>query len=265
MNASALTVLPLTSAAASLELVGGKGRALASLAVAGFPVPAGFLVSTRAYADFVEANALGGSILDIVAGVAPHEALSVARASASIRSLFEAARLPTGIAASITHAYASWVRMNRQSRCVSSATVEDLPDLSSAGQQDTYLRIRGEAALLDAIRRCWASLWTTRAISYRMRMETDQRAVAIGVVVQVMVPADVSGILFTANPSTGDRSELVVNASFGLGEAVVGGHVTPDTYVLDRTSFEPKTTLIGAKEQMIRVSQRPGDDDTACA
>ena len=103
----------------------------------------------------------------------------------------------------------------------SSATAEDLPDSSFAGQQDTYLNVRGSADLLGAIRRCWASLWTARAIGYRARMGIDNDAVAMGVVVQRMVEAEVSGILFTANPTTGARSELVVNASFGLGEAIV--------------------------------------------
>ena len=144
-----------------------------------------------------------------------------------------------------------WARMNRQSPCVHQPRQKTCPDSSFAGQQDTYLNVRGDAALLDAIRRCWASLWTARAIGYRMKMGIDQRSVAMGVVVQLMVPADVSGILFTANPATGDRSELVVNASFGLGEAVVGGVVTPDTYVLDRNSLETKETRIGGKEQMI--------------
>jgi len=111
---------------------------------------------------------------------------------------------------------------------------------------------------LEAIRHCWASLWTARAIGYRTQMGVDQQAVAMGVVVQVMVPADVSGILFTANPSTGDRSELVVNASFGLGEAIVAGHVTPDTYVVDRTSGELKETLIGAKEAMVVAAHDQG-------
>jgi pyruvate,water dikinase len=128
--------------------------------------------------------------------------------------------------------------------------------LSFAGQHDTYLNVRGEAALVEAIRRCWASLWTARAIGYRKQMQIDQRTVAMGVVVQVMVPADVSGILFTANPASGDRSELVINASVGLGEAVVGGQVTPDAYVLDRSSLEPKETVIAAKGQ---CSQRRDD------
>lgn len=251
MNASVLTVLPLTSAVASLELVGGKGRSLATLAAAGLPVPAGFVLSTRAYEAFVETNDVHQTILDIVAAITPHEAASIERASASIQSLFVAARLPAESASFIEHAYAALGEDEPAVAVRSSATAEDLPDLSFAGQQDSFLHVRGQEALLDAIRRCWASLWTARAIGYRTQMGVDHQAVAMAVVVQVMVPADVSGILFTANPSSGDRSEIVVNASYGLGEAIVGGHVTPDTYILDRTSHEPKETRIGAKEQMI--------------
>ena len=232
-------------------MVGGKGRSLAKLAAAGLPVPDGFLLSTSAYKDFVEANELQESILELAADVTPQETASLESASASIQSLFEAASLPSEIAASIAQAYAELGEDEPAVAVRSSATAEDLPDLSFAGQQDTFLNVRGEAAVLEAIRRCWASLWTARAIGYRDQMEIDQRAVAMGVVVQVMVPAEVSGILFTANPASGDRSELVVNASFGLGEAVVGGDVTPDTYVLDRSSLEPKETLIGAKAEMI--------------
>ena len=133
----------------------------------------------------------------------------------------------------------------------SSANAEDLPDMSFAGQQDTYLNIRGEHALIAAVRDCWASLWTPRAMSYRHEMGIEHDAVAMAVVVQLMVPSEVSGILFTANPATGERSEMIVNASFGLGEAVVGGQVTPDTYIVDRNTLGAKETIIGTKEQKI--------------
>ena len=251
MDAPTLTVVPLASAEASLAVFGGKGRSLAKLAASGLPVPDGFLLSTGAYKDFVEANELQESILQIVTEATPGQAASIELASARIQSLFEAARLPGEIAASIAQSYAA-LREDEPAVAVrSSGTAEDLPDLSFAGQQDTYLNVHGEAAVLEAVRRCWASLWTARAISYRNQMDIDQRTVAMGVVVQVMVQADVSGILFTANPSSGDRSELVVNASFGLGEAVVGGHVTPDIYVLDRSSLQPKETVTGTKEVMV--------------
>ena len=135
----------------------------------------------------------------------------------------------------------------------SSANAEDLPGLSFAGQQETYLNVSGPEALLEAVRNCWASLWTPQAISYRNQMDIESDAVAMAVVVQIMVPADVAGILFTAtaNPATGERGEMIVNASFGLGEAVVGGQVTPDTFVVDRSTLPAKETMIGTKEQKI--------------
>ena len=133
----------------------------------------------------------------------------------------------------------------------SSATAEDLPGLSFAGQYDSYLNVRGEWALLAAVRRCWAFVWTARAISYRLRNGVDQHAVAMAVVVQRMVRSEASGVLFTANPTTGDRDELVINTSFGLGEAVVSGDVTPDRYVLSKPSRGVKEFSIGAKESMV--------------
>ena len=140
----------------------------------------------------------------------------------------------------------------------SSANAEDLPDLSFAGQQDTYLNVHGAETLIKAIRDCWASLWTPRAISYRHQMGIEQDIVAMAVVVQIMVPSDISGILFTANPVNGERSEFIINSSFGLGEAVVGGQVTPDTYVVDRKTFTVKERIIGPKAQKIVSSDKQG-------
>jgi len=244
-------ILPLDSANASLERVGGKGRSLARLAGVGLPVPAGFLLATDAYKDFIEAHDLQKAILEIVATVTPEETASAETASASIQAMFHAVELSTTVSESITQAYAALDGNDPPVAVRSSATAEDLPELSFAGQQDTYLNVRGETALLDAVRRCWASLWTARAIGYRARMGIDQDAVAMGVVVQIMVAADVSGILFTANPASGERSEIVVNASYGLGEAIVGGEVTPDTFVLERDGFQTKERTIGSKATMI--------------
>ncbi|HAL42548.1 MAG TPA: hypothetical protein DCP57_08895, partial [Gammaproteobacteria bacterium] len=133
----------------------------------------------------------------------------------------------------------------------SSANAEDLPGLSFAGQQETYLNVRGADEVSDAVKRCWASLWTAQAISYRHQNGIPQDSVAMAVVVQVMVPSQVSGILFTANPTTGERSEMIINASFGLGEAVVSGQVTPDTYIMDKASGEVREQIIGPKQQKI--------------
>lgn len=255
---SSQTVVPLESAGASLASVGGKGCSLAKLAAKGLPVPDGFFVSTTAYQDFVAAHGLQVSILQTLDAATLQDAASLRLVSETIQSLFEAATIPQETSDAVSHAYAALGEDQPPVAVRSSATAEDLPGFSFAGQQETFLNVCGEPALLEAIRRCWASLWTARAIGYRERMGIDQPSVAMGVVVQVMVPADVSGILFTANPSTGDRSELVVNASYGLGEAVVGGQVTPDTFVLDRASFEPKQTLIGAKEEMIVAAGEQG-------
>ena len=258
MSVSAPEVLPLASPDATLSVAGGKGQALARLSAAELPVPAGFLLSTSAYRSFVEAHDLQRQILDRVAEVATDDAASAERASTGIRSLFDGRRLPPATAAAVGEAYAALGSPAPAVAVRSSATAEDLPDQSFAGQQDTYLHVHGEQAVLDAILRCWASLWTARAISYRMRTGIDQGNVSMGVVVQVMVPAEVSGVLFTANPVSGDRTEMVVNASFGLGEAIVGGQVTPDTFLLDHASGAITETRLGAKEEMVVPAEDQG-------
>jgi hypothetical protein len=133
----------------------------------------------------------------------------------------------------------------------SSATAEDLPGLSFAGQQETFLNVTGAEAVVAAVRNCWASLWNPQAIAYRHQNGLDQNTVAMAVVVQIMIPSDVAGILFTANPATGKRDQMIINASFGLGEAVVGGTVTPDTFMVDKTARAVTETVLGPKEQKI--------------
>ncbi|MFI7125184.1 PEP/pyruvate-binding domain-containing protein [Nonomuraea sp. NPDC050153] len=205
-------VLPLDDAAADLATVGGKGASLARLTRAGLPVPAGFHITTDAYRAFVAA------FRDEI----PH--------AQDPRALFAGHDLPAEIAAEIRRAYDA-LGDDVPVAVRSSATAEDLPDMSFAGQQDTYLNIRGDA-LLDAVRRCWASLWNPRAVAYRDQNGVPHDDVALAVVVQELVDADAAGIMFTANPVSGARDETVVNASWGLGEAVVGGQVTPDTIVV---------------------------------
>jgi rifampicin phosphotransferase len=192
-----VNVLDLADARADLATAGGKGASLARLARAGLPVPPGFHVTTRAYRTYVEQHGRDFT-----------------------------REIPPDIARDIRTAYRGGPVAVR-----SSATAEDLPDLSFAGQQDTFLDVSGEAEVLDAVRRCWASLWNERATVYRERHGVDAEAVAMAVVVQEMVPADAAGVLFTE-----DRGRLVINAARGLGEAVVGGQVTPDVLVFDRAS-----------------------------
>ncbi|MFI7634128.1 PEP/pyruvate-binding domain-containing protein [Nonomuraea sp. NPDC049400] len=205
-------VLPLDDAAADLATVGGKGASLARLTRAGLSVPGGFHITTEAYRAFVSA------FRDEI----PH--------AQDARRLFAEHDMPAEIAADIRRAYEA-LGDDVPVAVRSSATAEDLPDMSFAGQQDTYLNVRGDA-LLDAVKRCWASLWNPRAIAYREQNGVPHDDVALAVVVQELVDADAAGIMFTANPVTGARDETVINASWGLGEAVVGGQVTPDTIVV---------------------------------
>ncbi|MDP8929648.1 MAG: PEP-utilizing enzyme [Actinomycetota bacterium] len=205
-----------------LDLAGGKGANLGELVRAGLPIPAGFVVTTPAYELFVAHNRLGETIAwGLYEG-----------GGAAIRAAFEAAPIPPQIEQEVLAAYQ---QLGREPLAVrSSATAEDLPEAAFAGQQDTFLNIVGVDALLDAVRRCWASLWTDRAIAYRARLGLDRATVKLAVVVQRLVAAEAAGVLFTANPVTGARDEVVIDANPGLGEAVVAGLVTPDHFVLKR-------------------------------
>jgi pyruvate,water dikinase len=205
-----------------LAVAGGKGANLGELVRGGFPVPPGFVVSTVAYDRFVADNGLRDVITrELARGEGSGEA---------IRDAFERGRIPPDLERSIIEAYREHGGGPVAVR--SSATAEDLPEAAFAGQQDTFLNVVGEEALLDAVRRCWASLWSDRAIAYRERQEVDQSSVKLAVVVQQMVMAESAGVMFTANPVTGTRDEIVIDASPGLGEAVVAGLVTPDHFVL---------------------------------
>ena len=246
--------------AADLDTVGGKGQSLASMTAAGFPVPAGFTVTTTAYRQFVSDNDLQQAIIDGAKPELVGTAVSFDSASQQIQALFAEAELTDELKAQIGSAYTAFGAGEPPVAVRSSANAEDLPDLSFAGQQDTYLNIRGSDALFEAVRDCWASLWTARAISYRHEHAIAQEAVAMAVVVQKMVPSEVSGILFTANPATGERSEMIVNASFGLGEAIVGGEITPDTYIIDRDTLAVRETIIGSKEHMMVSAAGQGTD-----
>jgi len=250
--------MPIDAKDASLEMVGGKGKSLARMVSAGMPVPTGFYLTTSAYKDFVEKNNLQKTIINLAKPEIIGKTVSFESASERIQELISSKELSSEIINEIRKAYEALNGQNPAVAVRSSANAEDLPDLSFAGQQDTYLNVSGYEALITAIRNCWASLWTPRAISYRHQMGIEQDVVAMAVVVQIMVPSDVSGILFTANPVNGDRSEFIINSSFGLGEAVVGGQVTPDTYVVDRKTLNVKESIIGPKAQKIISSDKQG-------
>jgi rifampicin phosphotransferase len=241
-------VLPFDSADATLAAVGGKGLNLNRMSCAGFPVPSGFFVTTEAYRAFVQANQLQQPIVDL----ANDRAVPSEKRSAAIRQLFANGKVPTDVQEAIHRAYADLRQMKGELPLAvrSSATAEDLPGASFAGQQDTYLNMRGRSALLDAVQRCWSSLWTPRALDYRARQGIDPSAVSLAVVVQVMVPAEASGIMFTANPINGAREHVVLDASWGLGEAIVGGLVTPDHVVADKATGAIQQITIADKAIM---------------
>ena len=232
-----------------LEVVGGKGRSLARMAEAGFNVPGGFVITAAAYRSFVATNRLQQKIVSLARPAVADGRVSFEQASHAIQALFAERDLSAEVTREIGQAYGSLDDTPVAVR--SSANAEDLPGLSFAGQQETYLNVKGTDEVVRAVRNCWASLWTPQAISYRHQNGIDQGSVAMAVVVQIMVSSEVSGILFTANPATGERSEIIVNASFGLGEAVVSGQVTPDTYIVDKGTLRAKDTIIGPKEQQI--------------
>lgn len=236
--------------------VGGKAAGLGELIQAGLPVPTGFCITTTAYRRFVAEAGLSEQVAARLASAASLEPPALEKTACAIQALFARAPIPPDVAAAIERAYHELGEPAVAVR--SSAIAEDLPGASFAGQQDTFLNVARRDALLDAVRRCWASLWNARAIHYRQRVGLGEESTAMGLVVQVLIPADVSGVLFTANPNTGERTELVVNASFGLGEAIVSGAVTPDTYVLDKTTLARKQAIAGAKELAIVPAAKDG-------
>jgi len=243
-------VLPLADPGANLETVGGKGASLARLVAAGLPVPDGFHVTTTAYRRFVIENNLQPGILAALEAVDIAQPGTLDTASLTIRELFRNAQTPPDVASAIALAYAALAGSSPVVAVRSSATAEDLPDLSFAGQQDTYLNVEGYGAVLEAVKRCWASLWTARAIGYRARHGIGPDGISLAAVVQLLVPAEAAGILFTANPVTGRRDQAVISAAWGLGEAVVGGMVTPDSLTVDKASGVVIERVIADKQVM---------------
>jgi rifampicin phosphotransferase len=230
-------IIPFSSPEATLEKAGGKGANLVRLTLAGFEVPRGFIVSTAAYLEYVRANALEAVIEESIRGLGGGDADALEDASKKIRSAFAQGKLPAGIGNEIQAAYEDLASRSESAgpppvAVRSSATAEDLPDLSFAGQQDTYLNVLGQGQLVEAVIDCWSSLWTGRAIAYRIRNQISHRAASLAVVVQELVQSEVSGVLFTANPLSGALDESVIDATFGLGEALVSGQVEPDHFVV---------------------------------
>lgn len=224
----------------SIPEVGGKGANLGEMINAGFPVPQGFIVSSGAYKLFIEENNFKKQIKDLLKSANLNRPKEVQAISEKIRSVLSKGAIPEEIQKEVIHRYEKMGSFFKHALVAvrSSATAEDLPDASFAGQQETYLNVQGEANVLDAVRRCWASLFTPRAIFYREEKKFDHFKVSLATVVQEMVQSEVSGIAFTADPVSEEKNRLVIEAVWGLGELVVQGSVSPDKYVLDRHTLD---------------------------
>ncbi len=233
-----------------IALVGGKGANLGEMAKAGFPVPDGFVVTAAAYDEFIGDNHLKTKIHQILDSLDVIDTLRLERASREVRKMMIAAPVPENAAAAIMKAY---LKLGEKT-CVavrSSATAEDLPDASFAGQQETYLNVVGESNVINKVREAWASLFTPRAIFYRQEKKFDHFKVKIAVPVQKMVQSESSGVMFTVNPVNNDKSAVVVEAIWGLGELIVQGAVTPDHFEILKRDLSISVKQINRQTKMM--------------
>jgi rifampicin phosphotransferase len=251
-------VVSLDSKHASAGEVGRKAANLAILmhGVDGVAIPPGFVITTAAYRAFLDANGLGPRIGAIYYSPSSDDATAAESASSAIRALIEQAPVPADVERVVLEAYAQLAsshpeRAGPLSVAVrSSATAEDLPTASFAGQQETLLNVRGDEMLLAAVKRCWSSVWTSRAMQYRAKRAIDSASVAQAVLVQEMVAPEIAGVLFTVDPADRASGAVVINAAWGLGDAVVAGRVTPDTIVVDRRTRAIQRTETAFKAVM---------------
>jgi pyruvate,water dikinase len=233
-----------------LENLGGKGASLVAMTSAGMPVPPGFVVTTAQFDAFMAEAGITRDVHRLLAGLDPENTAQVDKVSAAIREDICSRPVPQALRQLTVGAYD--FLMSRFDAPVpvavrSSATAEDLPDASFAGQQDTYLWLDGVKAVTEHIRQCWASLFTSRAIIYRLKNHIPNQGLSMAVVVQKMVNSKVSGVAITMDPTNGDRSKITIDSSYGLGEMVVSGQVTPDNIMLDKVTLAPISEHLGDK------------------
>ncbi|MCX7644041.1 MAG: PEP/pyruvate-binding domain-containing protein [Rhodobacteraceae bacterium] len=242
-------ILPFeTAAEADHPRMGGKCASLARMIALGVPVPRGFAVATDAYAAHLAANGLDAAIRAELAHLDTHNATDEEARSQAIRRLVTERAMPAEVEAAIRAAYAGMSPAGDLPVAVrSSATAEDMPDASFAGQQDTYLWVVGADEVVDRVRACWASLFTARAMSYRADHHLGQIEVLMAVAVQEMVDARSAGVAMTLDPINGDRTKIVIDASWGLGESVVSGEITPDNFVVEKVLMQIQKRRIAEK------------------
>lgn len=233
-----------------LPLVGGKAFSLGKLFRAGFAVPPAFVITTEAYREFIKANQLETLLLDLLKSVDYKDINALRDIAKNIEQRMVAATIPEAIQQDILAAYHKVHSAKGMKMAVrSSAIAEDTAEASFAGQHDTFLGVEGDQELLLHVRKCWASLWNQRVIQYRVRMGFEHRNATLAVLVQQLIPADVSGVVFTMNPVTGNQEEIVINATWGLGETLVGGIVDADQIVTMRKAGKIKEYRIGQKQK----------------
>ncbi|MAF36883.1 phosphoenolpyruvate synthase [archaeon] len=273
-----------------VPIVGGKGASLGEMYNAEFPIPPGFCVTANAYKRFVQENNLTKPIKELLKDLDVNDSATLQKTAKEIQNLIKEAQLPEQLQTDILEAYEDLNVNNnvfkdlkgtaldilhiKQSKPYvavrSSATAEDLPDASFAGQQKTFLNIKGNDRLLVAVSGCFASLFTARAIYYRVKKGFDHMQVALSVVVQKQIQSEVSGVMFTVNPSNNDENEIVVEAGFGLGEVVVAGAITPDHYIIDKSKEEiitkdvrEQSWKLSLDETLLKTMKRNLTPDTA--
>lgn len=238
-----------------IPIVGGKGANLGELTQNGINVPPGFFVTSSAYKEFISVSNLDEKIKEIINSFDVEDSSQLQLKSKEVRNLIENCDVPDNIRKDIEDSYIEFGKIigikNPSVAIRSSATAEDLPEASFAGQQDTYLEIKGLNEVVSHVRKCWASLWTARAIYYREKQGFNHFEVSLSVVIQKMVNSEKSGVMFTANPVNNNTNEVMINASWGLGEAIVSGTVTPDEYVIDKKSLSIVEKHVADKNIMI--------------
>ncbi len=245
-----------------VDIAGGKGANLGELTQAGIPVPPGFVITSRTYDQFMKETGIFDEVMDILDSLDVNNNQELQQAARNIKNIINETGIPDHIETIIIEAYnALCHRIGREDAYVavrSSATAEDLPEASFAGQQDTYLNVRGEDDLLKYVRKCWASLFGARAIFYREENNFDHSKVYIAVVIQEMVEAEKAGVMFTVHPSTGEE-KILIEAAWGLGEAVVSGTVTPDTIWVDKDTGEIIDYQVSEKNILFQRNPEAGN------
>jgi pyruvate,water dikinase len=237
--------------------VGGKSASLGEMVCAGMPVPPGFAVTTEAFRRARDGSGIADSIADVLRNLDVDDIREVSLRASKVRELILSWPMPPDVEVEITEAYQRLADLSGMPDIPvavrSSATSEDSPDASFAGEHDTYLWVQGPDEVLAHVRRCWASLFTDRALCYRVQMGYSHRDVEMSVAVQKMVRPRAAGVAFTLDPGNGDRSTIAIDSAWGFGEGVVSGEVTPDNFLVDKVMYEISRRTISPKTHEYRL------------